>query len=365
MATQSVSGNRYSASGLRDSLKKLNELTSDYKEKLSEIQKVESELSGKELKGRSTCIEEKLKKLNKYDSAKSRWCAYGIKYDECGLDVLNTRIETVTNYCEEVESICNTLSGTSRQLDDLADQIAKYQTEINGILSGKVKEKALAGMISNGFASNKYDAKNGEFISPKKVSKDLEDWEGDLDFERQDNGTYLVVKVGKDGSRVYMGYTTKDGKNAYYKEAKEKVLNTSKENNTSSKEKTTSSKENNTSDSNEVASNSIDDISEDEVSKNLKSTINNSISLSSWHKLTESEKKNVSKLFIEDLKKQGITKEKLEGCKYSYWTERIINNGKLQKVVHIDATKRVAKDARSAIKTIRVADGKYTFDDKG
>lgn len=353
MERQSVSGNHDSASTLESSLSKLDKLTSDYESDLDDIQtrlsRLESAISHF---GCSTCI----KKLGDTKNF-VRW---DVTYIQANIPEIVDVKRCIASLLMEIESFkeqYGTLKGKDKTLELLADRLEKYQKKINKALSDdKLKQTAVSSMVAT-FASNKYDAKNGDYIPKEKVSTALDSWEGDLKFVRQDNGTYLVIKVGKDGSEVPMGYTTKNGKNKYYEAAKEKVLNISKE-------KNKSSKENNTSDSNEVASNSIDDISEDEVSKNLKSTIKNSISLSSWHKLTESEKKSVSKLFIEDLKKQGITKKQLKDCKYSYWTERIINNGKLQKVVHIDATKRVVKDA-AHYETIRVGDGKYTFDDKG
>ena len=67
-------------------------------------------------------------------------------------------------------------------------------------------------------------------------------------------------------------------------------------------------------------------------------------------------------MFIEDLKKKVNTKKDLEGCSYSYWIERTINNGKIQKIVHMDATK-VVMNADHYYETIRVAKGKYIIDE--
>lgn len=359
MATQSASGNRYSASTLKKMISECKKILELYLEAAEKIQIEKDCFWYDKVSG----VESESNQLQ----SDGTWTFFvdGIEYDR---DMIGTKLGGIDTFISKINLVIDRLDDLSiysDKLNNLADEIEKYQKKINKVLESKsIKSKAVFAMAKAGFASNKGDAKSNDFIPKNKVSTDPEDWEGDLKFERQDNGTYLVIKVGKDGSEVPMGYTTRKGKNAYYNKAKDEVLKKLKEKTTSSKENNASSKENNTSDSNEVASNSIDGISEDEVSKNLKSTIKNSISLSSWHKLTESEKKSVSKLFIEDLKKQGITKKKLEGCKYSYWTERIINNGKLQKVVHIDATKRVVKDA-AHYETIRVGDGKYTFDDKG
>lgn len=372
MAIQSASGNHESASSLAESLAKLNKLTSKYTDNLNKIQEMVSTLSGKELKG---CLDFRKELVNSSKNSNDKndevykFEATGIEYSRDNLFEVKARVNTLILYIDILDDEYGDLDGTDDTLEGLAVQIKKYQNEINKTLSGETKKKALKGMIGVVFASNKYDAKSMNGISKEKVLTNLDNWEGDLKFVRQDNGTYLVIKVGKDGSEVPMGYTNKKGKNKYYKAAKEKVLNTlkekdksSKEKNKSSKEKTTSSKEENiASNSNEVASNSIDvGITEDELSKELKLIPKKRITFSS--KLTESDKKSVSKLFIEDLKKKVNNKKDLEGCSYSYWIERTINNGKIQKIVHMDATK-VVMNADHYYETIRVAKGRYIIDE--
>ena len=324
MATQSASGNRDSGSTLESGLSKLNKLTDEYKSALSDIKTRLGELeSVKEKKGCST-----IQQFKRPDGA-AKWYATGISANLSEISEAKENITSLLNEIDSFQSKYKALTGTSKTLDNLAEWLDYYQDRIKDTLSGKMKTQALKGMIGVIFASNKYDAKSGDGISEDKVSTKLVDWDGDLKFERQDNGTYLVIKVGKDGSEVPMGYTTKEGKNAYYKEAKNKVLNdlkdktkSSKEKTTSSKEKTTSSKEENiASNSNSKSdSNSGDYVGASDINKSIKRSFADKAWNGSDGELTSDEKMQVSRKVAADLKKQTYTKADLKGCNYSYET---------------------------------------------
>lgn len=357
MATQSVSGNRYSASSLGESLAKLNKLTSDYGDRLLEIKEAANNLSSKELKGCSNC-DAKLVKFSRDSNGNENdvyhWVATGIKYSTDNLSGMVSTVNALIYYIQKFEDTYGALDGTDDILENLACQIEKYQNDINNTLSGETKKNALKGMIGVVFASNKYDAKSKNGISENKVSTDLENWDGDLKFERQDNGTYLVIKVGKDGSEVPMGYTTKEGKNAYYKEAKEKVLGSSKENNTSSNEKTTSSNENNTSDSNSKSDSTSDNyVSSSDISNTIYQ--NNRSKWFGAGALSDGEKILVSEQMASDMKDEGHTASELEGYVYNYRTK--MEGGK--KVVYVEAAKVVSNEAYDFKTTDRKFTAKY------
>mgnify|MGYP004455920373 CR=1 FL=1 len=331
MATQSVSGNRDSASTLESSLSKLDKLTSDYESDLSDIQ---TRLSGLESAiihvGCSTCI----KQLEYLDDF-VRWFATYIKADIPEIVDVKREINSLLIEIDSFQEQYETLKGTSKDLETLADQLKNYQNEINKALSNdKIKQAAVSSMAAT-FASNKYDAKNGDYIPKEKVSTASDSWEGDLKFVRQDNGTYLVIKVGKDGSEVPMGYTTRKGKNAYYKKAKAEVLKNLKGNNTSSNENNTSSKEETTSDSNSKSdSNSGDYVEASDINKSIKPIFRERMTKVG---LTDAEKAKVSKNLANDLKKDNLTKTDLKDCDYVYRTT--IKDGK--KIIYVEAMKYV------------------------
>lgn len=338
MSIQSVSGNRDSASSLGESLAKLNKLTSDYGDRLLEIKEAANNLSSKELKGCLNCDAKLVKSSidsNGNENGVYHWVATGIKYSTDNLSEVVSTVNVLRYYIRDFEDRYGALDDTDDILEELAYQIEKYQNDINRTLSGETKKNALKGMIGVVFASNKYDAKSYNGISEKKVSTNLDNWDGDLKFERQDNGTYLVIKVGKDGSEVPMGYTTKKGKNAYYKEAKEKVLGSSNENNTSSKEKTTSSKENNTSDSNSKSDSTSDNYaSSSDINKSLKRPFTNSLWYGPNSDLTSDERMRISGRVAKLLENNNKSKSDLEGCKYVY-TVTPLKSGKKRVYVKI------------------------------
>lgn len=338
MATQSASGNRDSGSTLESGLSKLNKLTDEYKSALSDIKTSLGELeSVKEKKGCST-----IQQFKRPDGA-AKWYATGIS---ANLSEISEAKENITSLLKEIENFQSkykALKGTSKTLDSLAEWLDYYQDRIKDTLSGEMKTQALKGMIGVIFASNKYDAKSGDGISEDKVSTKLEDWDGDLKFERQDNGTYLVIKVGKDGSEVPMGYTTKEGKNAYYKEAKNKVLNDLKGKTKSSKEKTNS-------DSNSKSDSTSDNyVSSSEISKTIYQN-----SRSKWlgaGALSDGEKILVSERMASDMKDEGHKAADLKDYVYDYRTE--MENG--NKVVYVEA----AKIEQKGPYTFRVSDRKF------
>lgn len=324
MATQSASGNRDSGSTLESGLSKLNKLTDEYKSALSDIKTRLGELeSVKEKKGCST-----IQQFKRPDGA-AKWYATGISANLSEISEAKENITSLLNEIENFQSKYKALKGTSKTLETLADKLEEYQKEITKALSDdRIKSAAVSSMVAK-FASNKYDAKNGDYIPKEKVSTASDSWEGDLKFVRQDNGTYLVIKVGKDGSEVPMGYTTRGGKNKYYKEAKKKVLNdlkdktkSSKEKTTSSKEKTTSSKEENiASNSNSKSdSNSGDYVGASDINKSIKRPFADKAWNGSDGELTSDEKMQVSRKVAADLKKKPYTKADLKGCNYSYET---------------------------------------------
>ncbi len=336
MATQSASGNRDSGSTLESGLSKLNKLTDEYKSALSDIKTRLDELeSVKEKKGCST-----IQQFKRPDGA-AKWYATGISANLSEISEAKDKIESLLQEIDDFKDSYKTLNGDSKALETLADQLDEYQKKITKALSNdKIKSAAVSSMVAK-FASNKYDAKNGDYIPKEKVSTASDSWEGDLKFVRQDNGTYLVIKVGKDGSEVPMGYTTRGGKNKYYKEAKKKVLNDLKDKTKSSKEKTTSSKEKTTSSKEEnIASNSNSKstyASSDDISKSIKQTFGESILKGNDGMLTAPERRKISENFANDLKKHDITKTNLKDCDYFYRTT--IEDGK--KIVHVEASKTI------------------------
>ena len=366
MSIQSASGNHESASSLAESLAKLNKLTSKYTDNLDKIHEMESTLYGKVLKGCSDCSERLVnssKNSNDKNDEVYKFTATGIEYSTDNLSEVEARVNTLILYIDILGKKCGDyLDGTDDTLEGLAVQIKRYQNEINKTLSGETKKKALKKMIKVVFASNKYDAKSMNGIPKEKILTNLDNWEGDLKFVRQDNGTYLVIKVGKDGSEVPMGYTTKEGKNAYYKEAKEKVLNSSKEKNKSSKEKTTSSKEKTTSSkekttssnekttsSNEETtsnsnsksdSNSGDYVEVSDINKSIRRPFENRVWEGSNGELTSDEKMMISKGLAKALKDKNYTKANLGDCDYTYST--VMKNGK--KVVTAKVSRYVADE---------------------
>lgn len=310
MERQSVSGNHDSASTLESSLSKLDKLTSDYESDLDDIQtrlsRLESAISHF---GCSTCI----KKLGDTKNF-VRW---DVTYIQANIPEIVDVKRCIASLLMEIESFkeqYGTLKGKDKTLELLADRLEKYQKEINKALSDdKLKQTAVSSMVAT-FASNKYDAKNGDYIPKEKVSTALDSWEGDLKFVRQDNGTYLVIKVGKDGSEVPMGYTTKNGKNKYYEAAKEKVLNNLKEKDKSSKEKTNS-------DSNSKSDSTSDDyVSSDDIKKAIKQKSGDNL----FHPvLSDKEKNRVSKRLSNMLKTNDKSKSNLKDCEYVYTVSQL------------------------------------------
>ena len=360
MSIQSVSGNRDSASTLESSLSKLEKLTSDYESDLDDIQTRLSRLeSAINHFGCSTCI----KKLGDTKNF-VRW---DVTYIQANIPEIVDVKRCIASLLMEIESFkeqYGTLKGKDKTLELLADRLEKYQKKINKALSDdKLKQTAVSSMVAT-FASNKYDAKNGDYIPKEKVSTALDSWEGDLKFVRQDNGTYLVIKVGKDGSEVPMGYTTKKGKNAYYEKATKKVLKSEKEkNSTSSNEKTTSDKfENVTSASNKSTtskseSSSTNYVSSSEIKKKMKSTF-----LSS--NLSDDEKSIISEKMAKDLKKKNISlsdlksKNKSELKDYDYYYNVVGENGK--KYVKVEASRMGSTGGRERIFTSKYEIGADT-----
>lgn len=330
MATQSASANRGSASTLENGLSNLNKLTADYKSALSDIETSLKELeSAKEKKG---CIT--FQKFKRSDGLE-KWYATGISANLSQISAAKDKIKSLLQEIDEFKDSYKILNGDSKALETLADQLDEYQKKITKALSNdKIKSAAVSSMVAT-FASNKYDAKNGDYIPKEKVSTASDSWEGDLKFVRQDNGTYLVIKVGKDGSEVPMGYTTKKGKNAYYKKAKAEVLKNLKGNNTSSNENNTSSKEETTSDSNSKSdSNSGDYVEASDINKSIKPIFRERMTKVG---LTDAEKAKVSKNLANDLKKDNLTKTDLKDCDYVYRTT--IKDGK--KIIYVEAMKYV------------------------
>lgn len=338
MATQSASGNRDSATTLESGLRKFDELTTEYQSCTSKMQTKLIELQA--LGGSKGCLN-CVKEIDRYDTQnlKGRWVATAIYPD---ISVISETLVKVTALSNEVENFSDQygkLKGKGKTLETLADKLEAYQKEITKALSDdRIKSAAVSSMVAK-FASNKYDAKNGDYIPKEKVITAPDSWEGDLKFEKQDNGTYLVIKVGKDGSEVPMGYTTRGGKNKYYKEAKKKVLNDLKDKTKSSKEKTTSSKEKTTSSKEEnIASNSNSKstyASSDDISHNLSQNFTNRFKSAG---LTGTQKETVSKQFAADLEKYDISKKNLKGCSIKYRIETESGTGK--KIVYVKASKR-------------------------
>lgn len=319
MATQSASGNRDSATTLESGLKKFDELTTEYQSCTSKMQTKLSELQTLCVsRGCLNCVLE----IDKSDMLKGRWVAAAIYPDISGIPEALVKVAALSKEVENFSDQYGKLKGKGKTLETLADKLEEYQKRITKALSNdKIKFAAVSSMVAK-FASNKYDAKNGDYIPKEKVSTASDSWEGDLKFVRQDNGTYLVIKVGKDGSEVPMGYTTRGGKNKYYEAAKKKVLNDLKDKTKSSKEKTTSSKEENiASNSNSKSdSNSGDYVSASDIRKSIKRPIMNTLSSGVYNDLTSDEKMQVSRKVAADLKKQTYTKADLKGCNYSYET---------------------------------------------
>lgn len=337
MSKQSASGNYDSADKLDSSFKNMQKSLKSYHEILDDIwHTVNDKLIYEVFKGCSTYVEKEDETTGKnFEASGIMLITDNFKklYDQCFNSALY--IELFNDELKDIKSV-------SKTIEVLAYEIKRYQNEINKVLSdNKMKSSAVKAMAAAGFASNKYDAKNGDYIPKEKVSTASDSWEGDLKFVRQDNGTYLVIKVGKDGSEVPMGYTTKKGKNDYYKEAKAKVLEDLKKNNTSSKEETASSNEETTS-SNEknIASNSNSKstyASSDDISKSIKQTFGESILKGNDGMLTAPERRKISENFANDLKKHDITKTNLKDCDYFYRTT--IEDGK--KIVHVEASKTI------------------------
>lgn len=343
MAIQSASGNRDSGSTLKSGLSKLNKLTDEYKSALSDIKTRLGELeSVKEKKGCST-----IQQFKRPDGA-AKWYATGISANLSEISEAKENITSLLNEIENFQSKYKALKGTSKTLETLADQLDEYQKKITKALSNdKIKSAAVSSMVAK-FASNKYDAKNGDYIPKEKVSTASDSWEGDLKFVRQDNGTYLVIKVGKDGSEVPMGYTTKKGKNKYYEAAKAKVLEDLKKNNTSSKEKTNS-------DSNSKSdSNSGDYVGPSDISKKIKQTTG-SLFFGAGA-LTDKQKTDVSKLMASEMKDQELKASDLDGYEYKYRTK--MEGG--EKFVYVEASKTVP-DGPSSTKRDRPFKAKYNL----
>ena len=342
MSKQSASGNRDSGSTLESGLSKLNKLTNEYKSALSDIKTSLGELES--VKGKKGCST--IQQFKRSDGA-AKWYATGIHANLSEISKAKEDITSLLNEIDNFQSKYEALKGTSKTLDSLAEWLDYYQDRIKDNLSGKMKTQALKGMIGVIFASNKYDAKSGDGISEDKVSTKLVDWDGDLKFERQDNGTYLVIKVGKDGSEVPMGYTTKEGKNAYYKEAKNKVLNDLKDKTKSSKEKTNS-------DSNSKSDSTSDNyVSSSEISKTIYQN-----SRSKWlgaGALSDGEKILVSEQMASDMKDKGRTADQLENCVYNYRTK--MEDGK--KVVYVEAAEVSPNGAYDFKTTDRKFTAKY------
>ena len=338
MSTQSESANRDSASSLAESLAKMSNLTSECSDSLLEIKEIANNLSGKVLKGWSENCEEKLvcySKDSKGDKNEVKhWVATGIEYSTDNLSEVTAKVNSLKLYIEILKETFGNLDGTDEILEHLADQIKKYQKQINDVLrDDKIKKTALMGMVGK-LAFNKYDAKSRNFIPKTKVSTDLENWDGDLKFVRQDNGTYLVIKVGKDGSEVPMGYTTKKGKNKYYKAAKKKVLS-------DLKEKDKSSKENNTSDSNSKSDSTSDDyVNSDDIKKVIKQKSGDDL----FHPLlSDKEKDIVSKRVANMLKNNDKSKSDLKGCEYVYTVSQL-RSGKKRVYVKV-----ISKNGKATI----------------
>ena len=369
MSKQSISGNLDSAKALRRCFKAWVELLDSYLDIIIKIKEAEASFWTKIFKGVSGIIEYKnpISKSGMGDPVQpiKQWRATGIQYNGSDVSKNLKKFDSLKTDIKGAKGILEGLNNEPTKLEDLASNIAKYQKEINQTLrDDKMKKSAVSSMAAAGFASNKYDAKSKDFIPKNKVSTDPEDWEGDLKFERQDNGTYLVIKVGKDGSEVPMGYTTKKGKNAYYEKATKKVLKSEKEkNSTSSNEKTTSDKfENVTSASNKSTtskseSSSTNYVSSSEIKKKMKSTF-----LSS--NLSDDEKSIVSEKMAKDLKKKNISlsdlksKNKSELKDYDYYYNVVGENGK--KYVKVEASRMGSTGGRERIFTSKYEIGADT-----
>ena len=347
MSIQSASANSDSALTLKKMIiecKKLLELYSDVGKKIKKDK--DSFWKGDAFGLSSVQLRPEIKDSFVLGGQKKGWCwhATGIRYNK---DMIGTKLEGIDTFISKIKRVNDELTKLikySDNLNNLADEIEKYQKQINKALSNdKIKSAAVSSMVAK-FASNKYDAKNGDYIPKEKVSTASDSWEGDLKFVRQDNGTYLVIKVGKDGSEVPMGYTTREGKNKYYEEAKKNVLNDLKNKTKSSKEKTNS-------DSNSKSDSTSDNyVSSTDISKTIYQN-----SRSKWFgagALSDEEKILVSKQMASDMKDERHTAADLKDYVYDYRTELEDGN----KVVYVEA----AKIEQNGPYALKVSDRKFT-----
>ena len=137
--------------------------------------------------------------------------------------------ETLGNVLIEFKAVISNLETDAGGLDNIANAIGKAEKEINKHISSDVRNKALLVLFDDGMASNEYDAKHRDFIDPKNIHyPNGGDWDGEIEFERQSNGTYLIYKKDKNGNKIPMGYTTAQGKRKYYNEIAKNTKNRSR-----------------------------------------------------------------------------------------------------------------------------------------
>lgn len=306
MAIQSASGNRESASTLKKMIIECDKLLELYLDVAKKIKDEKDSFWNGEALG-VVAHHEQI-----YSDGTSDFWVDAIKYDR---DTIGTKLGGIDTFISKINLVIGVLENLitySDKLNNLADEIEKYQKKINKVLESKsIKSKAVESMVAAGFASNKDDAEKNKYIPKEKVLTDPDNWEGDLKFERQNNGTYLVIKVGKDGSEVPMGYTTKKGKDEYYKEAKKKVLKElEKGNQTStntSTEKETDSQKSNA----EIENDNVGGLDESKIKKKLKRSDYS-------FKADNSDLDKVSKEIKKEMIDLGLTEDDIDNYEFTY-----------------------------------------------
>ena len=87
------------------------------------------------------------------------------------------------------------------------------QEEYNKKISAKTEELALDELFNEGISSNKEDAIKNDNISVDKINNDDGQWNGKITFEKKGDA-YLIYKE-VNGEKISMGWTDKEGKEAY------------------------------------------------------------------------------------------------------------------------------------------------------
>lgn len=108
--------------------------------------------------------------------------------------------------------IKNNLEKESKLLSELSGCIKDYTNKIEGGLQN-IKGKTLEGNVFDNLSSNKIDALDKDYIDLNNINYKDGEWDGDLTFKLQDNGTYLILKNGS----IPMGFTTAAGVAGLYR----------------------------------------------------------------------------------------------------------------------------------------------------